>query len=490
MTTDNLNFTDHTPKGSNVEKKTIYDYYGQIEDTFNFDFGDKRINKRANLMINRMENNLEKTMPNIFTSNDELQAAYRFLRNDLVTPPKLLEPHRLATLSRIQNQKLVCVLQDSSDLSFDHMVDLVGYNELHASVQKGLRIHPQVAVSEQGTPLGVMHSLAYTRSEKDPNKKNRRQLPIEQKESYRWLEGVIKTCELAKECPNTIIVSIADREGDIFDLFEQITDSNNPENAHLIVRQTNNRYLDDYSIEFEAKLEQKLTRCPIVYDAKIVINPSSKNERTANVAIRATSVMLKVPVNSVKKGRKPVQMNAVMVSEIDPPNDCDPLYWVLLTTLDIDNADQIRKVVKLYGLRWTIEVFFKCLKSGCKIDSLFFQSTNSIENYIAMAMIVAWKTMLATYLPREFPEAPCNVMFTDLEWKLVYLSVYKKKRPLPEKAPNLREVTALIAELGGYIKRREPPGMQTIWRGISRLVDIVDGYELAQEVKKEMLFNV
>ncbi|MGK0181616.1 MAG: hypothetical protein ACI9YB_000905 [Halioglobus sp.] len=148
-----------------------------------FDFGDKRLDKRGKLIIDRMEKKVGVSTPNIFTNNAELQGAYRFVNNDLVTPEKILSPHRTTTISRIRNEELVAIIQDSSDLSFDHMTDLKGLGKLHSGIKKGLRIHPQLAISEQGTPLGTIHSLSYTRDdEAPPPQKNRRQLPIEEKD--------------------------------------------------------------------------------------------------------------------------------------------------------------------------------------------------------------------------------------------------------------------------------------------------------------------
>ncbi|MGK0182631.1 MAG: IS4 transposase, partial [Halioglobus sp.] len=257
-----------------------------------------------------------------------------------------------------------------------------------------------LAISEQGTPLGTIHSLSYTRDdEAPPPQKNRRQLLIEEKESYRWLVGFLKSCEIAEECPDTTIVSISDREGDVFDIFEEAKAPDTPHNAHVIIRERHNRFLEN-AAEKGQRIEQKLTRSSVIYNAQIVLNPDSKKERKANIAIRAAPVCLKIPVNSVKKRTEPVQVNAVMISEFDPPKDCEALYWVLITTLPIKTEDQVRKIVMLYGLRWHIELFFKCLKSGCKIDSLLFQSVERIENYIALCLIIAWKTMLVTYLPR------------------------------------------------------------------------------------------
>ena len=137
----------------------------------------------------------------------------------------------------------------------------------------------------------------------------------------------------------------------------------------------------------------------------------------------------------------------------------------------------------MYAKRWYIEIFFKVLKSGCGIDVPHFQKGSRIENYIALSMIVAWKVMLTTYLPREYPEASCTIIFTEIEWKLAHQAAYKKQRPLPENPPTLKEAVALVAMLGGYQKRKDPPGIQTVWRGVVRLMDMIYGYELTRDLQ-------
>jgi hypothetical protein len=448
----------------------------------NFEFGDKRLNKRASLMVKRMAKRIGSTLPKIFTSHAELHGAYRFFKNDLVTPQKIIMPHREATLKRTQQCKHVLVIQDTTDVSFDHVENLEEFGKIHPGVKKGLRIHPQFLLSEHGTPLGVVEAEIFTRSNDKLPSKNRNQQPLEEKESYRWLKGLLTTCDLAKENTNTAFVSIADREGDIYECFEHASSSNSPENAFLIIRAQHNRCLGGSRSKSEGKIQQKLIRQPVAYEAEIIVNKGKKNERLATVRIRATDLLLRAPQTSLKKGLEPIKVNAVMVSEVDPPEKEKAIKWVLLSNLPIDTVEEIKRIVSFYSMRWQIEVFFKVLKSGCRIDNLQLESAHNICNYITMALIVAWKVMLTVYLPRELPNAPCTLIFTELEWKLVYLTVYKKKKPLPKDLPTLREITALVASLGGYIKRKSPPGIETVWCGIVRLMDIVQGYELSQEL--------
>jgi hypothetical protein len=451
-----------------------------------FSFGDARLNKRGMKMMENMSKNMGKTIPQIFSSHAELHGAYRFFNNDLVTPEKILEPHKRETIQRIKTQNLVLLLQDSTDLTYDYLEDLEGLNPLHPNVAKGIRLHPLLAVTSQGTPLGIVDSMHYTRSHKEEGKKHRNSLSIEKKESFRWLNSYRKSCEIAQEASNTTVINIADQEGDIYECLAEAEDAASGKKAHIIFRAKHNRCLENESDSSTNQLKKKLIRSSVVYEAQLNINKGKTNARTVNVAIRATAIQIKAPNTCLKKSLNPVRMNAILVSEIEPSKKHEPIEWVLLTTLPINTREEISQIVNFYGIRWQIEIFFKVLKSGCQLESIHLQSVPRIEKYIALSLIVAWKTMLATYLPREYPDAPCTLVFTDVEWKLAYRMAYEKKRPLPKEIPTLKEVSALVANLGGYIlKKKTPPGIQSMWRGIIRLMDMVEGYDLAHDFSQE-----
>lgn len=447
-----------------------------------FQFGDRRINRRANFMADKMIKSAGKSIPQIFSKEADLKGAYRFFNNNLVTPTKILQSHISETIKRCKHQKLVAILQDSSDLDFDYMECLEGFNPLHINVDKGFRIHPSLAITQEGTPLGILATSNYTRAENSLPNKHRNSLPIEKKESYRWLLGYREASKLAEELSDVKIVSIADREGDIYECLAEAQVVGVKHKADILIRSKHNRSLADATDETNDKLEKKLIRCPVIYESEVILHRYRKDERVANVAVRACKILIQAPNTCKKKSLPPIGINAVLVSEIDPPKGVKPLDWLLLTTLSIESVDEVHLIVSLYSKRWCIEVFFKVLKSGCKIDTLRLQTPARIENYIALAMIVAWKVMLTTYLPREYPNEPCTSMFTEIEWKLAFRGAQSSILPFPKETPTLQEMSKLVAMLGGYQKRKDPPGIQTVWRGIVRLMDMVYGHELTQGI--------
>lgn len=464
-----------------AEKKEVPLPLHESFSSLDFQFGDLRIDRRANLMIDTMSKSCEKSLAQIFCNEADLKGAYRFFSNDLVSPEKIIQPHIKETIKRCKQEELVAILQDSSDLDYDYLECLEGFGPLHTNVEKGFRIHPLLAINECGTTLGILSTLNYTRAaESDSQKKHRNSLQIEEKESLRWLLGYREACKLAEQAPETTIVCISDREGDIYECLAEAQNPDNIPKAKILVRANHNRLLANPTDPDIDKLEKKLVRCPVIYEGKVHLNKYKKNERIANVAIRTSQVLVQAPSTCKKKSLPPIEINAVLVSEIDPPKGEQALHWLLLTTLPIDTREEVCRIISLYAKRWCIEIYFKVLKSGCGIDAPRFQTTSRIENFIALAMIVAWKVMLVTYLPREHPEAPCTIIFNEIEWKLAYSAAYKKQRPIPEKPPSLKEVVGLVAMLGGYRKRKDPPGIQTVWRGIVRLMDMTYGYGLTK----------
>jgi Transposase Tn5 dimerisation domain len=188
------------------------------------------------------------------------------------------------------------------------------------------------------------------------------------------------------------------------------------------------------------------------------------------VEVRATTVTVRPPWRP-DRVLPPVSVNVVSVRETDPPAGEEPVEWLLLTTLPIATLEEVRRVVERYCVRWNIEVFFRTLKSGCRIERRRFEDVERVLPCLAICLIVAWRTLFVCRLGRECPDADCESVFEPSEWQAVWTAVYRKRRP--EKPPKLAEMVHLIARLGGYIERAESdPGPQTIWIGLQRTYDL------------------
>jgi hypothetical protein len=165
-----------------------------------------------------------------------------------------------------------------------------------------------------------------------------------------------------------------------------------------------------------------------------------------------------------------VTVNVVLVTEVNPPAGDESVEWLLLTSLSVDDVEQVRQVIQYYCVRWMVEVFFRVLKSGCRVEQRRFEQIDRLLTCLAVYVIVAWRTLYVCRLGRGCPEMSCEAVFEPAEWKSVW-KVVKRQDPPPQ-APTLGMMLRLVAELGGYVPRKKsPPGPQTVWIGLQRTHD-------------------
>ena len=202
----------------------------------------------------------------------------------------------------------------------------------------------------------------------------------------------------------------------------------------------------------------------------------TRDARVAELEVRAATVTVRPAYRP--KGRKlaNVTLNVVLAEEPNPPNGATPIQWLLVTTLPIDDAEHVQQIISYYSIRWQIEIYFRTLKCGCRIEDRQFETVDRILNCLAVYSIIAWKVMYLSRLGRECPDLSCELIFEPSEWKSVYMTV-RKKDP-PSSPPSLNEVVRMIASLGGYVIRRSThPGTQTLWFGLQRVHDLSTAWE-------------
>jgi len=331
----------------------------------------------------------------------------------------------------------------------------------------GLIVHDTMAFSLEGTPLGLVDVQCWARNGDEFGKKHqRRERPIEQKESYKWLQSYQKTAQIQQQCPNTTLVSVGDREADIYELFHLALE--NPSGPKLLVRAEQDRLLADGQGHFWSMVEQQ-ARAGI--QQLQVPRRGNRRAREAQLEIRFLEVLLKPPKGKASYG--PLTLWAVLAQEIDAPPSVEPLRWMLLTTLPVDSFDGALEKLNWYAKRWGIEIFHRTLKSGCKIEERQLGSAIRIEACLAIDLVVAWRVYYLTKLGREVPHVPCTVFFEEAEW--ISLTAFITRNPVaPAQPPSLREAIRMVASLGGFLGRKADgePGTKSLWLGLQRLDDI------------------
>ena len=389
-------------------------------------------------------------------------AAYRFFDNEKVTPEKLLEPHLAATIERMQGQLVVLLVQDTTELD-DSAHPPEGSGPLRSLTTRGYLDHTTLAVTPERLALGIVDVQMIARTDAGfGQSKARQNAPLETKEIARWLHGYRTAARLQALVPDTQLISVSDREGDLYEILVEARDA--LQKVDFLIRSGKDRRLPERDTEAEGdtwiKLHDRLAEGAVRTTRTVELPRAAKRAaRTAVVEVRAATFTLKPPHTKSKLGE--VTVNVVEVREIDPPADGTEVHWVLLTSLPITTTEEILRVIDFYAARWTIESYFRVLKSGCTVEDLQLETTPRLWRCLMLYRIIAWRVMHLTYLGRECPELPCDVVFADHEWKPVWQIV--QKQPPPKTAPPLAEFVRVLATLGGYNNRKHdgPPGPQS-----------------------------
>lgn len=371
----------------------------------------------------------------------QLKACYRFLNNDSpeLDVASILQTHRTQTLRRMKRHPTVLIVQDTTDLNFSNRLQCEGLGQTTANQTgaktRGLKLHSALAVeAEGGLPLGVLRLHGYAPEPakgKDPHR------PIEEKDSHRWLEGYRDAHDIAALLPDTRIVSVADREGDMFELFDLRRRSAGPK-AELLVRAKCDRNLEGT----EATLFAELAAAPLARTVKIAVprqrehpgKPSAPGRpalaaRDAHIEVRYKEVTLIAPQTPPLRDRSPLRLWAIYLKEKDPPTGATAVRWLLLTTVQVASVKQALWCVRWYCRRWRIEEWHRVMKSGCKILEHQNHDAEVLLRAIALDAVIAWRIMLLALLGREVPGLPCEVLFNPCECEVLQLLASKKNSP-------------------------------------------------------------
>ena len=399
-----------------------------------------------------------------------------------MNPEKLFSPHRQLTIERIKEHPVVLLLSDSSSLDFSGKSSIKGMGRIRAQYSRGIWIHPTIAVSPDRLCLGVIGSEMWTRDleiKRTPTKINDRK-EIELKESHKWIKSYQAADSVAKLCPKTQVINIVDREADIMELILECQKSEGA-SAELIIRSSHNRISQDGE-----NLKKKLKESPSLGEIAFKMEPGKKRkEREVKQTLKAIKFS---PRRKWFNGKRleEAEINVVLAKEENPPEGKKGIEWAFLTTLPINNPEEVKKVVEYYLCRWQIEIFFKVLKSGCKVEDHCLQTMERMENLISMYMIIAWRVMYLMMLARSCPEVPAR-HFLPEEIAGILLSKRKKA-----KEQTIKEAVGQIAKMGGYPGRKNdpPPGPKVIWKGLQKISAFFETLEFIQSEGKSALENI
>jgi len=439
------------------------------EELATLDLGDERLNKRAEVLLSLLGNRPGVSIPAACNGWAETKAAYRFFANEYVTPDAVLEPHFQATRARIADAQVVLCVEDTSEIDYTTKTDIEGLGPLNYEARHGFYLHPMIAV----TPDRLCHGLLnYQRVIREPGTlgaKPDQTRPIEEKESIRWRNGYEQASSLQEASPGTRFVYMADREADFFELLSAADVTSETPKAGFVIRSQHDRTLVGGQ-----KLRETLHRAPVLGEVSFDIPAKGKRTaRTVTQQLRAKQVTLGAPGNL--KGAASIEVTAVYAVEHNPPKGQDPINWLLLTSELVATEQDASTIVQWYLCRWQIEIFFRILKSGCKIEELQLQHVDRIEVALAFYCVIAWRVLWLTMLGRSCPDMACDAVFDTEEWQAAY-AIKHKQRP-PDEPPDLNTMICIVASFGGFLGRKSDgfPGPQSIWIGLQRVRDFAEG---------------
>jgi Druantia protein DruA/Transposase Tn5 dimerisation domain/Transposase DNA-binding len=437
--------------------------------------GDRRLSRRLCMLARDLYARPQAQLPQACGSRAKAKAAYRLLSHPRLTMSNGLQGHYEATTRRVGTESVVLAVQDTTSLNYSAhpATELLGLIGTEPQGPIGMFVHSTLAFNEAGTPLGLLDVQSWVRDPEDWGKKHRRyELPLEAKESVRWLRSLEAVARVQARCPQTRLVSVGDREADIYELFVWV--QAHPEGPALLVRAERERVLS----EDQGGLWEKVAGAPVAGRLELKVpRRGSRPGRQAVLEVRSAEVQLRAPKR--KRGLPAVRLWAVLAREVQAPVGTEPVEWMLLSTLPVESFESAVEKLRWYAGRWGIEVFHRVLKSGCQIETRQLAGADRIEACLAIDLVVAWRIYHLTKLGRETPEVPCTVYFEEHEWKALVAYVTQNPQP-PAQPPTLREAVRMVASLGGFLGRKSDgePGTQTTWLGLQRLDDLSAMYRV------------
>jgi Transposase DNA-binding/Transposase Tn5 dimerisation domain len=455
------------------------------EETATAEFGDERLAHRYRLLLDQLGSQPSLSIPAACGGRADVEAAYRFFDNPRVDEEAILAPHVRATEERIASESVVLVAQDTTEIDLTRPEQVVG-GPLSDPRRVGLLCHVQLAVTPSGIPLGLVGGRTWWRDAETFGESvaTRKQKPIEEKESRRWVEGYRRCCAIARSAPKTVVVSVADSEADIYECFAEADAQGHA--AKFIVRACHDRRLKSET-DGPTKLFEQARSATMLGTLEVEVSArracsgddrkrrQSRSARTATVTVRSATVTLRPPYRP-DRNLPAVTVNVVLAIEESPPADEIAVEWLLVTDLDVSTVAAAMRCLEYYTRRWDAEVYFRVLKCGCGVEKLQLETTERVVNALAVYRVVAWRVLSVLMLGRECPDVSCDAVLEEAEWKAVY-QVTTGRKP-PRRPPSLGVVVRLIAGLGGYLDRPRdpPPGPKAMWVGLQQTRTLARGW--------------
>jgi Transposase DDE domain len=445
-------------------------------------FGDERLRKGGVLLTERVTERQSVHLRKLADNRAEQAKLRRFLSNESVTVEEMVS-HRAMLAGRAAAGRHVIAIQDTTELNFQaqcgrkRRLGTVGNG-----TDVGLFMHPVLAVDAQSEQcLGLVNARVWRRCHRKSASYKR--LPIERKESHRWIEGGERAKAALTEA--AMVTILDDREGDIYEKWARLP----ARDTHLLTRASQNRNLAGGGSLFPT-----LASFPEAhrYVLDVSAQPGKRSARQACITVRFGTVRIRRPATcSDQNAPKEIELYALEAREFDPPAGEKPINWRLLTTHPVESVAQALQVIRWYRLRWHIEQLFRTIKrQGLGIEQSVVEDGVALEKLAVIALIGACITMqLVLARAAEGQNAPAERVFDEMQIEVLHVLQAKlqgrtAKQKNPYEPGTLAWASWTIARLGGWTgyKSDRSTGPITMRDGLERFNGLVEGYHMAKNV--------
>jgi Transposase DNA-binding/Transposase Tn5 dimerisation domain len=437
--------------------------------------GDSRRNERAVRLATLMAEQSDVSLPRMMKSKAELKAAYRLLEMPDVTYEGLMRPHLQQTGEQARSHQRVLLIQDTTDLDYSQHAKTKGLGPIKNKRQHGILLQTVLAVvAEDKHVLGIMHQEPFLRK-LAPEQETRAERLQRERESQIWERSVT---HIGPPPEGVEWIHVGDRGSDIFTFFETCL----AQKTHFLVRAAQDRCVQGEEEDEQVGRLKERVRTLSAYETKELDLPATADRprRLATLSIVWQAVNIQPPQKGASLTGKPVAAWVVRVWEETPPEGCEPLEWILLTSVPVQTVEQAWERVEWYRARWIVEDYHQCLKTGCRVEERQLQTYEGLRRLLGFLAPQAVRLLQLRTAARASPEVPAKETMPE---EIVRVVAHLAKVPATE--ITTQQCWHTIAAQGGYLGRRGdgPPGWKTLWYGWFYIQTLLQGIHLASSLQ-------
>ena len=452
--------------------------------------GDARRTERAVKLAEAIAREPHVSLPKQLSEPKEVKATYRFLQSAQVSYEALLRPHVQQTREQCEQQPVVLLVQDTTELDYQPHRQTSGLGPIGNGRHQGFLLQTVLAVEPtSGELLGIAQQEPFVRKPAPKGERYSERVHRE-RESQVWERAV----QAIGAPPQGVVwVHVGDRYSDIYTLFLACQQ----QQTHFVIRAAQDRCVDERVEEIAPALKRRKRKAgdpPQQHLFETVRGWAARDEqelevpaeharqaRTAHVALSYGQLRLLAP-DKRENVLPSLLVWVVRVWEVDPPEGVEPLEWVLLTSVPMESVAQAWERVGWYRRRWIVEDYHQALKTGCRMEERQIESYEGLRRLLGLLAPTAVRLLQLRTLARQQPERPAAEVLPGEVVQLVALKTGGQAAGM-----TVEQCVKRIAQLGGYQGRRSdgPPGWKTLWHGWLKIQTLLEGVHLAPQVLLE-----